>query len=154
YPRLARRRVAHRRPNDHHITANVGRTGPSIRLRTDPKVDAAATAEISVRSSARHVERHEGFASLHEDSAIVATAPIRQAASAVAAQPLRTNGSFLDPNRLAGARVKGLDETNAVWRIEHAVDHERRHAEVVRNLQLRVGFPELRIHGRPAPSDP
>ena len=87
----------------------------------------------------RRIERDQVLAADHEETPVGAVRPVRHAARAVAAKTLRrfVGKRLLDPERLARARMKRLDQPDAVRAVQHTANHQRRRAEVARIGEVR-----------------
>src|SRR4029079_17144494 len=93
--------------------------------------DPALVAEIREGCTRFRIERVQIFAAHGKDSRVGAVAPVRYAARALTGGLLqRRRGGLLDPDRFSGGRLERLNQPDAVGRIEHAVDDDRRAAEV------------------------
>ena len=127
------------------------------RARTEARsqVHATAVAERCHMLTGARVERDQVLAADDEQPSFGPVGPVGHAARAVAAQPLpRLVGEGrLDPQRFAGAGMKGLDQPDAVRAVQHAVDHQRRRAEVVGVREVGDFRADAGVDRRPPPRD-
>ena len=94
-----------------------------------------------------------------DQTPVGAVGPVVQAPGAHAGD-LRERGGerLLDPDRLAGPRLEGLDQAHAVGRIQDPVHEDRRGSQVAeppgpRDLEVGIGLRSGGIHSRPPPKD-
>jgi hypothetical protein len=147
------RRVAHRRTNDYDIATHLRCPRPAVWLVANSEIDGAVLTKIRVRPPGFRVECGERFAALHEQSLLVAVAPVPQPARAVAGQPGCATRRLLHPNRLTCRGIERLDQAHAIRTVEDAVDHQRSRTKVVREGQFRVESHQLGIDRRSAPGN-
>ena len=156
-----RRRILidHRRAHDDHVARDQRHRVPAIAgaARTDigAQIDDAVLAEGRDRLAGFRIERVEIAIAERDDARVGAFAPIRHAAIGAAANRIgagAVNAGLLHPDRLAGFRIERFGKADAVRGVEHAVDHDRRRAEVVQEADGRA-LQQARIDLRPAPGD-
>ena len=112
----------------------------------------AVLAEGPAWSAGLCIERIEVLAANRDDALVGVLSPIRHAARALSGRFLQSRpGRLLDPYRAAGGGVERLDQSDAVRRVEHAIDHDWRPAKVVRGDEIGELLHQLRVNRRPAP---
>ena len=115
---------------DHHYIAHHRRHAAPAEefgtLRHQIQIHAAIGAESGNRLAIVGVEGVEKGTALHQDAAIIALAPVGDAAGARAGQSFHSPVWLLHPDRGAGTGVECLHESDAIRHIADAVLHDRR----------------------------
>ena len=103
----------------------------------------------------RRIEGNQILAANHQETPVVPLGPERHAARARAPKtrlPLVGKG-LLNPEGLAGARMKGFDQADAVRAVQHAAHHQRCRAEVARIGELGILRGDARVNRGAPPGD-
>ena len=145
---------------DDHDVADDQRSGAVVEAAgqrlgvVEVQTGAAVIAEIRVRLAGPGIEGVEILAANGEDALIAAAAPGVDAARALTLQLFFGAGErLLLPNQLTRTGIEGTDEAVHVLRVQHAVDHDRRGAQIGVDAQLRKRFLERGSHRRAPPHD-
>ena len=114
-----------------------------------------ASPNAGDRLPRRRIERNQILAADHEETPVVPLGPERHAARAVPRRPCLplVRKGLLNPERLAGARMKGFDQADAVRAVQHAAHHQRCRAEVARIGKLGILRGDARVNRGPPPGD-
>ena len=149
------RMVGHCAAQNHHVLDHQRRRRARVAgLGVVGQVDQARVAERVDQLARSGVDRHQVGRANREDPPFIVRfppgdAPVRRAARRLVPE----EGRILHPEGLARARVERLHQADAVRRVEHAVDHDRRRAELVRVAQLRPALAERRVDRLAPPHD-
>ena len=135
--RPVRHRAAGPHADDDDVAADLGHAGPRIpgraRTETRPQVDPALVAERRQRRPVRGSSaiRYSPRITKRRRSVPSAQYATPRALSPRSPCPVRRK-RFLDPERLARARMKRLDQPDGVRAVQHTANHQRCRAEVAR----------------------
>src|SRR6185369_340069 len=135
---------------------NQWRGIPPIRACQRPKafdeINASARTEVLKGLAGLRIERVQEAVRIGQQPCLVPVGPVRETTVCRAATD--TFGrDLLGPQSLTGLGIKRFSETDRIRRVQHAVYHDWRRAEIVGGADLGVGRGELRIQRRMPPGD-
>ena len=154
--------VGHGLSDHDHVAHDEGRrrvveVDPLRGVLEDPEIDPATVAEAADQPAGIRIGGQEVRRPHRQDAAAGSGVVLPVADPAVGGPPrglvVGEERQVLHPAGLAGRGVERLDNADAVRRVQHAVDHQRRRPQVVRVAQVIPARVQAGVDGGAAPHD-